>query len=104
MHLQFTDLSVHIGTVLLIKILPDETFHLTNVTGPFFEKKERAGDFSLLFVGGIRLGESLIEQQDNKRACNTAQGATSRNKSLGSAPLEIQYHQPTVCCLLKTVG
>jgi len=71
---------------------------------PIFEKKDRAGDFSACIVGGIRLGEHLIQQQDNERARDTAQGTASRSTSLGSAPLEVQYYQPSVCCLLKTIG
>ena len=34
----------------------------------FTEKKEGTGDFFACLIGGIRLGESLIEQQDNTRA------------------------------------
>jgi len=97
-HLQFSEMSVHIGTVLLRKILPGESFHLTS---PAHFREKRMGQETsvhVCLVGGIRFGESLIELQDNKRArrdCNT---------SLGSAPLE-QYHQPTVLsvenCLLR---
>ena len=75
MHLQFTDPSVHIGTVLLRQIQPGETFHLTSPA--HFRGKgwgRRLTSLHVCLVGGMRLGESLIELQDNKRARDTAQG------------------------------
>jgi len=63
-------------------------------------EKDWERDLFACLIGCIRLG--AIEQQDNKRARDTA--PTSRNTTIGSASIEVKYRQPTLRCLLKTVG
>jgi len=93
-----TDPSVHIGRGLLRKILPCETFHLTSPA-----PKEKG------------LGSRLLSMSRRwhtsrwKIDCTTRQQVRLRhgaraNFSQHIARVEIQYHQPTVCCLFKTVG
>jgi len=92
--------SIHRSVCHLLRSYEQDTTRWDfsfNVSSPFFEEKDGAGYFSACIVGSRCLGESLIEQQDNKRACGTVQGTTSHNISLGSAPIDN-------CCMLKTVG